>query len=336
MRRGTARREPAGRGEDRARIVSILNRFDLNLLVVFEAIYAEGGVSRASERLCLTQSAVSHSLRRLRDTVGDPLFARQGQAMVPNDRADQLIGPVRSALAAVARSLEQLGSFDPRTSTRRVRIGIRGFAEPVILPLLFRIVRRYAPSIALEAVPYDRQALAGLLRSRTMDLALDAWSPLGGSTKAERLGSVKLVAMIRPGHPVSRQPLDRELYMRLEHVAASTRRSGLGLEDAVLRGQIRGRNVALRCDNYATAALVAATTDLVLTAPEHFTQVFVGRTALETRDVFPRASVDYGMYYDEDGEEDPMIAWLRTVVRETARDLDAARLPALVPELQPS
>ncbi len=304
--------------------MEILNRFDLNLLVVFEAVYTEGGVSRAADRLCLTQSAVSHSLRRLRDVVGDPLFTRKVHQMIPNSTADRLIGPVRSALRQVATSLASLSSFDPATSMRRFRIGVRGFAEAVILPTLFSAVRRTAPLATFEVVTYDRAALPTLLGSRSIDIALDTGVPHGGPIAAEKLGGIRFVAMLRTSHPALKSEFDIEHYLALQHVVVSTRRSGLGFEDAALRGLVRERDVVLRCQNYTTAALVVSTSDLVLTAPLHFAKILLGQVDMDLVDIFPDGRLHYSMYSHAESVRDPAITWLREAVGACAAEVNAA------------
>lgn len=103
-----------------------ISRIDLNLFVVFDAIYTEGGITRASAILKLTQPAVSHALARPRTLVDDPLFVRQGHSMSPTPVAHELIGPVRRAIAEIEVSLNQLSQrfsdpFDQRKTGRRDR-----------------------------------------------------------------------------------------------------------------------------------------------------------------------------------------------------------------------
>ncbi|MFM7785746.1 MAG: LysR family transcriptional regulator, partial [Gammaproteobacteria bacterium] len=113
-----------------------IRRIDLNLLIAFEAIYQEGSVTRASHRLFLSQSAMSHALARLRELCGDPLFERQGNAMVPTAMARQLVTPVQSALGLLERSLNRNADRDGRPSPEPLRIGLITLYEPAFLPRL--------------------------------------------------------------------------------------------------------------------------------------------------------------------------------------------------------
>ena len=125
-----------------------LSRVDLNLFVVFDAIYTEGGITRASKQLSLTQPAISHALGRLRDLFDDPLFLRQGKTMIPTPLARVMIDPVRQALQGFEATLKRVDRFDPATARKHFTVGMRDVRELNLLPNLLRTVTRTAPFIA--------------------------------------------------------------------------------------------------------------------------------------------------------------------------------------------
>ena len=309
-------------GAGRRRGIDILNRLDLNLLIVFEAVYTERGVSRAAERLFLSPSGVSHALRRLREILKDPLFARDGKSMIPNSTADQLIRPIRSALAMVKTSFEGLKTFDPATSSRQLTIGVRGFVESLVIPRLITAMRCVAPHTTLRTVSYERASLGTLLESTAIDVAVDAFFSRDEPIATERLGTFGFVVMLRNGHPALSYHLDLSRYLSLEHVVASLRPSGFGLEDVVLRSPIRGRRVGLRCQNYTTAAHAAATTGMVLTVPQPFAWILAAQAGLNYVPVFEESRFAYAMYSDRDGSGNAAIAWLRGLIRACARGIN--------------
>src|SRR5262245_54539671 len=102
-----------------------LSRVDLNLFVVFDAIYAEGGITRAARRLNLSQPAISHALARLREIFDDPLFVRRKRAMSPTPLAKQMVESVRQSLQRFESTLRKVDRFDPKTAVKRFTIGIR-------------------------------------------------------------------------------------------------------------------------------------------------------------------------------------------------------------------
>jgi DNA-binding transcriptional LysR family regulator len=200
------------------------------LFVVLDAIYTEGGITRASERLALTQPAISHALARLRELVGDPLFVREGHAMMPTAAAHTLIGPVRRALKEIEGSLNQLQAFDPATSTRAFRIGMRHIVESAALPDLAMRVRAAAPQVQLAAVHHDRDALHGALATGELDAVVDVLLPRVPHVSYQRLAGGKMVVAVRAGHPAVGASLDLPTYLALDHVMASSRpqRAGPG------------------------------------------------------------------------------------------------------------
>lgn len=244
-----------------------LSRIDLNLFVVFDAIYTERGITRAGERLNLTQPAISHALSRLRDLIGDPLFVREGHAMAPTPVARGLIEPVRRAIREIESSLNGLQHFDPATSTRSFTIGIRHVLESAIVPALVARLRVVAPQVVIASAHHDRQTMAASLANGELDAVVDVPLPAAPQVLSRHLGSSALVVALRSGHPLENGPLGIDQYLALAHVQVTSRRLGVGLEDAVLQRAGLNRTVAVRCQHHWTAAQVVASTDLALTLP---------------------------------------------------------------------
>ncbi|HEU0204237.1 MAG TPA: LysR family transcriptional regulator, partial [Burkholderiaceae bacterium] len=144
---------------------------------MLDAIYTERGITRASERLNLTQPAVSHALARLRELLDDPLFVRDGKVMIPTATAHELIEPVRRALSEIESSLNRLQRFDPAVSTRHFKIGMRHVVESAGVPELMRRLRAEAPGVQLTTLLNERQTLGSALASGELDAALDMLLP---------------------------------------------------------------------------------------------------------------------------------------------------------------
>lgn len=299
----------------RASVVNV-SRVDLNLFVVLDAIYTEGGITRASERLNLTQPAISHALARLRELVGDPLFVREGHTMMPTAAAHALIGPVRRALKEIEGSLNQLQHFDPATSTRSFRIGMRHVVESATLPELALRVRAQAPHVSLAAVHHDRDALHGALATGELDAAIDVLLPRVPQVSYERLAGGKMVVAVRADHPRVRDTLDLATYLALDHVMTSSRRSGPGLEDLALQRLGHERRVVVRCQHHWTACQLVASSDLLLTMPERYAgtaNAVLGNRLLP----FPVAAAanDLYLYWHANADAEPGNRWLREQMR---------------------
>jgi len=291
-----------------------LNRIDLNLFVVLDAIYTEGGITRASRKLNLTQPAISHALGRLREMFGDPLFERDGRSMVPTPMARSLIEPVRRSLRGLELTMNEVSRFDPAVTERRFTLSVRDVLEATLLPVLMRRVTESAPLIGINTVRVDRRELAAALAAGTVDAAIDMLLPLSGDIRRMRIAVDPLVVIVRHGHPAVGDGVDIDMdsYLRQEHILVSSRRSGPGLEDIELHRLGVERRVRLRCQHYFAACRVVSLTDLVLTMPESYARIAnrqYGNQILP----FPLSvpMLDAFLYWHASVEQEPANRWLR-------------------------
>jgi DNA-binding transcriptional LysR family regulator len=301
-----------------------LARIDLNLFVVFETIYAEGGITPAARRLNLSQPAISHALARLRSLFDDPLFARHGHAMAPTPLARRLIDPVRESLRALEGTLGA-ERFDAGTTTRRFTVGMRDVLESAMLPRLMLGVAKEAPQIDLSVVRAERRELERELSAGTLDAAIDVLLPLPDQIRRQRLGGEALVVAARRGHPRLRGGLDLKTYLALEHVAVSSRRRGLTAEDFELGRRNLRRRVRLRCQHYFAACRVVSETNLLLTMPQGYARIL--NAILRNRLLpFPLKvpGLDSYLYWHANADGDPANAWLREQLARAFRE-DARR-----------
>ena len=151
-----------------------LNKVDLNLFIVFDAIYSEANLTRAGQIVGITQPAVSNALARLRETFNDPLFVRTAQGMVPTPMAQNIIGPVRNALQLLRVSVQESRTFNPQQANKTYRISMTDLSEAVILPPLFQRLRRQAPLVSIESMLARRRETTKELAAGRLDFAVDA------------------------------------------------------------------------------------------------------------------------------------------------------------------
>jgi DNA-binding transcriptional LysR family regulator len=299
-----------------------ISRVDLNLFIVFEAIYAEGSITRASLKMNLTQPAISHALNRLRQLFDDPLFERQGHVMVPTPLARSIIEPVRASLRGFEVTLNGVERFDPGSSERTFSLALRDVLEASVLPPLMAKVALDAPGVGLNTMQVGRRELEGELAAGTLDAAIDVLLPLSNDIHHTRLVMDKTVVLVRRDHPLVQGKLDLESYLRLEHVLASSRRRGPGLEDFELSRLGLQRRIRLRCQHYFAACRVVSQTDLALTMPERLAQVVnqqFGNQILP----FPLAipSLDIYLYWHANVDNDPANLWLREQITQVTQAL---------------
>ncbi len=294
-----------------------IDRFDLNLFIVLDAIYREGNITRASQKLHLTQPAVSHALGRLREQLDDPLFVRQGTLMQPTPYTRNLIGPVREALQLLERSVADEPAFDPASARRTFNLGLRDVFEATALPPLVARLQALAPGIELASVRIDRRDVEGELAAGTLDLALDVPLAMGESIRQQRISRDRLVVVARQDHPGITGELDLDTYLAHAHVLVSSRRKGWGLEDFELNREGRRRRIVLRCQHYFAASRVASRTDLLLTMPEQYARIANMQFGNRIYPFpLPTQALDAHLYWHATADHDPANRWLRGVMQD--------------------
>jgi DNA-binding transcriptional LysR family regulator len=289
-----------------------VSQLDLNLFVVFEAIFSTAGITRASERLHLTQPAVSHALARLRETFGDPLFVRRGRAVAPTPLARKMIEPVRRALREFEASVAKVDSFDPARMRKRFVIGMRDVHEATLLPELLRSISDTAPLVDLSSVRVNRRDLEAELASGTIDVAIDVSLPLSDDIRRTQLTTGRFVVLARRNHPRVRRVLDLKTYLAQEHIMVSSRRRGQSAEEFELNRHDLRRRVRLRCQSYFAACRTVSQTDLLLTLAEHYARI-ANAIFRNQMLAFPlRMPIfDGQLYWHDNADGDAANAWLR-------------------------
>ena len=293
-----------------------LTKVDLNLFIVFDAIYTEANLTRAGQIVGITQPAVSNALARLREAFNDPLFMRTAQGMVPTPMAQNIIAPVREALQLLRVSVQESRSFNPAQANKSYRISMTDLSEAVLLPPLFHRLRRLAPNVHIESFLAKRRETTKELAAGRLDFAVDAPINTDPQVRHVKLFEDRYVCAMRPGHPMAKEKLSLEEYLAQTHIHISTRRSGLGHVDLALGKMGMQRRIALRSQHYLAASLVLEKTDMVMTVPERFAQRHqMHYIDLPVKDVPP---LETHLYWHESTDQDPANRWMREQIIEIA------------------
>jgi len=301
-----------------------ISRTDLNLFVVFEAIYSQGGVTRAAETLNLSQPTISHALSRLRERVGDPLFVRNGQRLVPTPLAQKIIGPTREALKLFDRTLGELDGFDPSTAKMNFSLGMRGLMESSYLLPLVLLLSQAAPGVTLDSSPIDRRRIVPALASGEFNAVIDVFLPLPGEIRREHLSWAPAVVVARRGHPLVDGAIDLDTYLAAEHVLVTSRPRGLGPEDISLSRAGRTRKVRARCQQLSTAMRMVASSNLLLTMSETFARRANLRFDHQILPIpFEADGIDTYLYWHENADAEPANQWLRAMIKATVAEAEA-------------
>ncbi|XHF32387.1 LysR family transcriptional regulator [Pseudomonas chlororaphis] len=241
-----------------------LRRIDLNLLVILDALLGEQHVTRAAERLHLSQPAVSHALARLRDLLGDPLLVRAGSGLVPTARALELAAPLAETLAQV-QSLLAPNTFDPASARRTFRLAMSDYGAAIILPGLIRTLRAEAPGIDLQISHASREGMVEGLLNGDIDLAAGVLPELPGELRSTPLFEERYVCLLDRHSLLADGQLDLPTYLSRPHVLLEMRGSGTPEIERTLTALRERRRVAISLPHWSVAPQFISGTDLILT-----------------------------------------------------------------------
>ncbi len=292
-----------------------LSDIDLNLFVVFDAIYSEGNLTRAGEIIGITQPAVSNSLSRLRNLFDDPLFVRTADGMVPTPVAQNIVGPVRQALGYIRASVQEAESFSPTDSDKRFRVSMTDLSQELLLPGLVASVKAAAPMVSVDCYQVRRRDMNIELASGNVDLAIDIPLTPDPQIRQSKLFSHDHVCVYRRGHPIASEVLNLERYLELDHVHVSARRGGLGHVDLVLGKMSRRRKVGVRTQHYLITPRLVANTDMVLTAPSMLAELIRSNYDVEIQNLpFDVPPLETYLYWHESTDSDQANQWMRNQI----------------------
>ena len=288
-----------------------ISRVDLNLFVVFDVIYREGNLTRASEALNLSQPAVSHALGRLRDRFDDPLFERSGKKMVPTPLAKAIVERVRLALGNLESTLSEGLAFDPSTAERTFTIAMRDVLEANALPEIAAKIQSSAPNIKVRSVRLPRRDVESALIRGQIDLAADVLLPVSDQLGHSMLGQESLSVMLRKCHPLAKD-MTLDQYLSAKHIQVSSRPEGLGIEDVPLSRLGKSRNIAMRCQHFYAAAKVVEKTDWLLTLPSSYAEALRETFDIQIVPVpFKAEPLEVHLYWHKKAEQDPALLWCK-------------------------
>jgi DNA-binding transcriptional LysR family regulator len=297
---------------------------DLNLLLALNALLSEGSVARAAERLGLSESAMSRSLARLRESTGDELLVRAGRAMVLTPHALALRDRVRE-LVQESRAVLQPGDahMDPRTLRQRFTIRANdGFIEAFAHRLVARAAHE-APGVRLRFAPKPDKDVRPL-REGLLDLDVGVLGEAGPEVRVQMLYRDRFIAVVRQGHPLLAAPgVTAQRYAACDHVVTSRHGRTVGPVDDALAAMGLVRNTAVVVPSFGTALSIAAATDLVALIPASYFEHLRERGTLCAFALpMPTAQITVSQMWHPRLDRDAAHKWLRGLVLEVCRPKD--------------
>jgi DNA-binding transcriptional LysR family regulator len=294
---------------------------DLNLVRVFVAIHETGSVSGAAERLHVSQPSISYALARLRDLLGEPLFARHREGMTPTFFADQLYAKFRHALSGIETAIESARTFDPAESTRRFRLALSDMGELYFLARIVDALREKAPSAELDVVMLDLEQLDEWLTAGKVDAAISGrgHSPLRST--GEVLFREHYVCLASLDHPRLGSELTLEAYLAERHIEVSPN-PVQQMIDAKLRDLGRERRIGLRVPHVSVLREIVAGSDLLVTLPSRLARSLAERKRLRVLELpFPIPEIEVVLLWRDGGGDLAARSWLWGLLRDTLGEL---------------
>lgn len=301
-----------------------LRTFDLNLLRVLDAMLGARNTTRVAESIGLTQPAVSAALRRLRESLGDPLFVREGNALVPTPFAAGLQKPVHDLLGELETLLSGAGGFTPATSTRAFTVLGSDYFDEMLMPRLAARLTGLAPGMKLKLLPPDLTSFANMLSAGRADMVLSVNVPTPDWIERQLMFAGGFVVVARQGHPrLARLGLGRgemlplEAFCDIPQAIFSVDDAFVRPEDEALAALGRQRRVAISVGGFQGVARVVADSDLLGVLPTRFALAVAPRLGLTVHRLpFEAPLVGMFLYWHKRDSADREHAWLRGLVGE--------------------
>jgi len=252
----------------------------MNLLRAFDALMRERNVSRAAERMALTQPAMSNALNRLRNTLNDPVLVRTSRGMQPTPKALSLEKPIRMALAAIDQSLAPEPEFDPSSSEQTFYIATTDYVELVLLPRLMKHLKQVAPSIKVEIHALGHDIPEAQLEEGEYDFVLARFPELPNRLLSEYWRSETLVCLVRSDHPDFGDEISEQEFLQSNQIWVSGGQRS-GMVDQWLKENDLKRNVTLTTPNFLMAPIIVAQSDLLVVIPYEVARQYVDKLPLK-------------------------------------------------------
>lgn len=289
--------------------LGVFHRIDINLYPLFIAVYEQKSISKAAQILCITQSAASHALQRLRQHLQDDLFVRAGSKMLPTPFSEQIYPSIKDALYAIQNISMQNQSFDP-SAVQSLKIALHDEIEPLIFPKLVAHFQQSQFNIQFSSIKLDRKNIAADLASQQIDFAIDLEQNFGDKIQFQTLQQDHFVVCSQ------QTEMNEQLYLASAHIGVSSRRTGVLVEDIFLNRKQLSRQITLRCQHYSTALqILAQQPKTVLTIPKNILAHLQIAENLNIFDVpVELPKINMGMYWHKDIQENARHKFLRNEI----------------------
>ncbi|MGV7030662.1 LysR family transcriptional regulator [Methylobacterium symbioticum] len=301
-----------------------LRSVDLNLLVALDALLTELHVTRASEKVGLSQPAMSNALSRLRHLFKDDLLVRTPTGMQATPRALELAEPTRQVLRQIERVLDHDTEFDPAVAQRTFTVRLSDLLGLILLPQLLEGLGKDAPGLHLDVVHLSPSKTVEGLERDEIDLAVSMGLSHSTALRSETLMEDRMVCALREDHPAASEPMGLDRFLAFAHLKVSMSPTDLRFVDDVLARDGLKRRLTLNVPHWLLVPHVLNRSDLISVMPQRLASALTAAGhRLAVRDLpFASEPFAWSLYWHRRHDRNPAIAWLRAELRSIASTLD--------------
>lgn len=298
---------------------------DLNLLLVFDALYQERSASRAARRLGLSQPTVSVALNKLRSVFNDQLFIKTVDGMQPTPRAAALCLPIAGVLQTIKQEILIGAPFDPCTTEREFKVGFGEIGELSFMPRLLKQLTLRAPGARLVVHSIDSRTIAEALEDGKVEIALGYATLLSSSIVKERLFLHSLSCIASADYPLPNEPLTIQQFAAMRHALLGTPAGYYEVYEDVFKKEGIELNVVVTAPRLVALPQIIPGSDLVAIVPKTVAQFY--RADPRFREIplpFPVKPFEINQFWHKRFQDDPASIWLRELIRELFQERPAS------------
>jgi DNA-binding transcriptional LysR family regulator len=291
---------------------------DLNLLVVFRTLMETKSVSLAADRLFVGQSAMSHSLSRLRELLNDPLFERQGHKMIPTAKAIQLYPMIDKVLQTITGDILKADTFEASEFSGTFKIGMTDYAELLFAADIFDAIHQLAPKAQLCFTTVDKANYQDRFDSEPLDLVIGSMKPEQKDLQYQKLYTEKHVCMWDGNRHQFKTPITLDDYLSLPHALVSPDGSLKTGVDKQLGALGAERAVSVASKHFLTIRHLMKKRDLICVVPELMAQLdLFSEQLVHSEPPIEVGEFDIQLIWQTRNKENKRYQWLKELLIQT-------------------
>jgi len=292
-----------------------LAKIDVNLLYLFKLLYEYRNIKKVSEILDVSQSAISHSMKRLKLCLGDQLFYRTSSGLAPTPYAEEISKTIITCFDSIEQSINSNFNFEPLKSKRIFNVSMTDVGEILFLPKLISHLATVAPDISIEIVRCASESIQKEMELGNIDLAIGLLPELKAGFYQRRLFTQKYKLMLRKGHPLLSEKVSQASILNYKHISISSKDTGHSIIEKYLQNNHIDRVVASRLTHFIAVPYILGVSDFIATVPEKLDDTIGNHFDVITIDhPLKLPEIQINIFWHARLHEDSANTWLRRLI----------------------